>query len=110
MVLNAELKSINITLRVLLSVGKACVQYTENGIIREDPQSLQRSACSSPEVCHLNRVKNDTVAMTTPGNCLESFFQFVCECACLCVSYCVSRSNRKSVRKETKKQTHFLLN
>lgn len=53
--------------------------------------ALWGSASSSPQVCHLNRVKKyDTVAMTTLGILHKWFSLCVRAYECLCMGVCVS--------------------
>ncbi len=108
MVLNAELKSINITLRLLLPVGKACVPCTENGISCEVAQFLWRSACSSSEVCHLNRVKkwhscHDNTRK--PSWIIMCASMHVCVCVCVCISVCLGAIERVQGRQRNKQIT-----
>lgn len=100
MVLNAELKSINITLRVLLPVGKVHKEW-------HHPRG-----CTVPvkfcmfKTWGLSLKPSKLLWQQQETNRLESFFHYVCEYACLCV--CVSRSDRKSLRK-TKKQITYVI-
>lgn len=64
--------------------------------------ALWRSASSSPEVCHLNRVKKyDTVAMTTLGILHKWFSLCVRAYECLCMSVCLGVMGESWKNKET---------
>lgn len=104
-ILNAQLKSINIR-RNLLPVGKGGVQCTSNGIIREVAQSLRVCIFKSWGLS-FKPWKEMTQLPWQHWETLTNVFHYVCEYECLCMSVCLGVMGKS---RETKTQINDLIN